>query len=73
MVGAVLILAFERYRPVLHEWLLADPGAVPVRIRSIVLLLGVLALAPLLGFAAYLRSIAVRVILALEFPPPAYE
>lgn len=69
-VGALLIVAFERYRIPLSDWVLADPGASAQRARLIFLLLAVLLLAPLLAFAAYLWSLGERVVRAREFPPP---
>jgi hypothetical protein len=69
-VGALLIVAFERYRIPLSEWVLADPGAAAQRGRLVLLLLTVLLLAPLLAFAAYLWSLGGRVVRAREFPPP---
>lgn len=69
-VGALLIVAFERYRIPLSDWVLADPGAAAQRTRLVFLLLTALLLAPLLAFAAYLWSLGGRVVQAREFPPP---
>jgi hypothetical protein len=68
--GALLIVAFERYRIPLSDWVLADPGASAQRARSVFVLLAVLLLAPLLAFAAYLWSLGERVVRAREFPLP---
>jgi hypothetical protein len=69
-VGALLIVAFERYRIPLSDWVRADPGASAQRARLVLLLLTVLVLAPLLALAAYLRSLGEKVVRAREFPPP---
>lgn len=69
-VGAVLIVAFERYRIPLSDWVLAGPGASAQRARLALLLLAALLLAPLLALAAYLWSLGARVVRAQEFPPP---
>jgi len=69
-VGALLIVAFERYRVPLSEWILADPGVAAQRLTTIFRLLVALVLGPLLAFAAYLWSVANKVVQAREFPPP---
>jgi len=69
-VGAVLIVAFERYRMPLADWVLADPRASAQRARLVLVVLAILLLAPLLAFAAYLWSLGERVVRAEEFPPP---
>lgn len=69
-VGVLLIVAFERYRAPLSDWVLAEPGASAQRARLVLLLLAVLLLTPLLAFAAYLWSLGERVVRAREFPPP---
>lgn len=68
-VGALLIVAFERYRIPLSNWVLAQ-GASAQRVKLVFLLLVALLLAPLLAFAAYLWSLGGRVLRAREFPPP---
>jgi hypothetical protein len=69
-VGALLIIAFERYRVSLSEWILADPGVAAQRLTTIFRLLVALVLGPLLAFAAYLWSLGNKVVRAREFPPP---
>ena len=69
-VGALLIVAFERYRIPLRDWVLAEPGASVQRVNLVFLLLAALLLAPLLAFAVYLWSLGGRVLRAREFPPP---
>jgi hypothetical protein len=69
-VGALLIVAFERYRIPLSDWVLADPAVSSRRLRLVFLGLAGLFLAPLLAFAAYIWSLGVKVVRAREFPPP---
>jgi hypothetical protein len=69
-VGALLIVAFDRYRIPLSDWLLADPGARAQRLKLVFLVLDALVVAPLLAFAAYVWSLGGRTIRAREFPPP---
>jgi hypothetical protein len=65
-----LIVAFQRYRIPLRDWVLADPAAAAEWAKLVFLLLAVLLLAPLLAFAAYTWSLGERVLRAREFPPP---
>lgn len=69
-VGALLIVAFERYRILLSDWVLADPAVSARRLRLVLLGLAAIFLVPLLAFAAYLWSLGQRVVRAREFPPP---
>src|SRR5262245_36226135 len=69
-VGAVLIAAFERYRGLLSDWVLADPGDPVQRARLIIVLAGILLVAPVLGIAGYLWSVGGRIVHTREFPPP---
>ncbi len=70
VVGALLISLLERYRDPLRYWILADPELSAQRLNIIIILLAVLFLAPLIGFAAYLWSLGGRILRAREFPPP---
>jgi hypothetical protein len=69
-VGALLIMGFERYRIPLRDWVLADLGPSAHRLKLVLVLLTALLLAPLLAVAAYLWSLAGKVIRARAFPPP---
>jgi hypothetical protein len=73
LVGALLILGFERYRTPLHDWLLSDPRELGHRVKLVFLLAAALLSAPLAAFAAYLWSLGAKVIRAGEFPPPGYR
>ena len=65
--GALLFVAFDRYRVPLGDWVLADPGP---RVRFVFLLMAVLVLAPLVALTVWLWSVGRRAIRAREFPPP---
>lgn len=70
VVGALLILAFERYYPALGDWVLSDPLNLSSRWKFVLLgSVAVLSL-PLLVFAAYFWGLGVRVIRAQRFPLP---
>jgi hypothetical protein len=73
VIGALLILAFERYRTPLRDWLLSEPGEQVRRVRLVVSLTAVLLSAPLVTFAAYLWSFGAKVVRAGVFPPPGYR
>ncbi len=70
LIGALLIVALERYLIPLRDGVLAEPGAAAQRVKFVFLLLAALLLAPSLGFAAYLWSLGGRVLEAREYPPP---
>lgn len=71
--GALALVAFERYRIPLSEWVLSEPGASAQRVKWVFAFLGTLVAAPLLALAAYLWSFGARVLRAEEFPPPGYR
>jgi hypothetical protein len=73
LVGALVLVAFERYRIPLSDWALSEPSATAVRVKWVSLFLGTLVSAPLLAFAVYLWSFGARVLRAREFPPPGYR
>jgi len=73
VVGALLILAFERYRIPLRDWILAEPRESAQRVQFIFLLVAALLLVPLLTLAAYLWSLGAKVLRAREFPPPGHR
>ena len=70
IVGALLIVGFERYRLPLRDWILSEPEQLAHRLRCLWLLCAVLLSAPLLSFAAYLWSLGRRVVRACQYPPP---
>ena len=73
LVGALLTVAYERYRIPLRDWILAAPRETAQRIQLIPLAVGALLLVPLLAFAAYLWSLSAKVLRAREFPPPGHR
>jgi hypothetical protein len=68
LIGAALIVSFERYRRQLHDWILADPSG--HRMQLVLLSLAFLGSVPLVGFAVYLWSLGSRTVQAQQFPPP---
>lgn len=70
MVGTLLIVAFERYRTPLHDWLRSEPEQLVDRVKLILFSLAALLSLPLIAFAASLWSTGTRVVTAREFPPP---
>ena len=70
--GALLLVAFTRYRVALSDWVLAlaDPGSTAQRVKLVLLLPAAVLLAPLLALAVYLCAVGGRVVRAREFPPP---
>jgi hypothetical protein len=70
--GALVLVAFERYRNPLSDWVLSEPGASAQRVKWVFLFLGTLVSAPLLAYAVYLWSFGARVLRAREFPPSGY-
>jgi len=70
ILGALLIMAFERHGATLFEWLISDPDRSHGRLRMFFLLSGALCALPPLGLAAYLRSLARRVRKTQRYPLP---
>jgi hypothetical protein len=73
VVGALLILGFERYRTQLRDWLVSEPGELARRVKLVFSLTAALLSAPLVAFAAYLWSLGAKVVRAGVFPPPGYR
>jgi|SRR5215471_13169770 len=69
-VGALLLVAFTRYRIPLSNWVLAGPGSSALRVKLVFLLVPALLLAPLIALAVYLWALGGRVVRGREFPPP---
>ena len=73
VVGALLILAFERYQLPLARWIRADPRDAAHRL-TLALVAGAIVLsAPAVLFAGYLWKLGGRVLRAQQFPPPGYR
>jgi len=68
MVGTPLIVAFERYRTPLQDWLRSEPEQLAYRVRLILFSLAALLSLPLIAFAVSLWSTGTRVVTAREFP-----
>jgi hypothetical protein len=72
LVGALLLAAFERYRPWFRDWLGSDPRMAPQRMRLALLLLVVFLVAPVIGFAIHYWRLGTHVLRTGQFPPPGY-
>jgi len=70
LAGILLMVAVERYRLPLQDWLLSDPAQLARRLVLLARLAAALLSAPLLGFAIYLWSFGVRVMRMRRYPPP---
>jgi len=70
LAGLLLMVAVERYRLPLQDWLLSDPAQFARRIVLLAHLAAALLTAPLLGFAFYLWSFGVQVMRMQRYPPP---
>jgi hypothetical protein len=73
LVGALLIVGWERYKIPLRDWLESEPGELAHRARLGFLLLAMALSAPVLAFAARLWRLGARVLRARQFPPPGYR
>lgn len=73
LIGTLVLVAIERCRIPLGEWLLADPGTAPQRVKWVLLSLAALVSAPLLAVAVHFWRLGMKVIRAREFPPPGYH
>jgi len=69
-MGAVGVLAFDRLRTPLKDWILADPGESAQRVALAMSFIAVVLVVALFLFATYLWSIGNRTLRAQEFPPP---
>lgn len=72
LVGVLLMLAFERYRTPLREWIGSGSRDAAHRIQPALVLLAVLLSVPVVAFAAYLWTFGTKVLRARQFPPPGY-
>jgi hypothetical protein len=73
VVGALLILAFERYEMPLAKWIRADPREAAHRLTLALVAGGVVLSAPAALFAVYLWRLGGRVVRVQQFPPPGYR
>jgi len=61
IVGALVLVALERNRVPLREWLLPEAGKTGERVGFIILLFAAISVTPLLAFAAYAWSVGGRI------------
>jgi hypothetical protein len=70
IVGGLLLVAFERYRTPLRDWLLSEPEQLVDRVRLFLSVVAAVLSLPLVAFAAYLWSTGTKVVTAQALPPP---
>jgi len=73
LAGALLFVGFERYRILLRDWILSEPGKLAHRVKLVFLMSVAVLSAPLVAFAVYLWSLGAKVLRAEQFPPPGYR
>jgi hypothetical protein len=73
LAGALLLVAFERYRTPLRDWLLSEPEQFASRLRLLFHVTAFFLSAPLFVFAVYLWSLGGKVMRARQFPPPRHR
>ena len=73
MIGALLIIGFERFRTPLLNWLLSKPEKLLYRVGLFCFFSSVLGSAPLFGFSVYLWSLGGRVTRFKRFPLPGHR
>jgi hypothetical protein len=71
--GALAILALERYRMRLTDWLLADPQALEGRLIGAFVVVALAVVAPLVVFGISCWRLGARVRLTGSFPPPGHR
>ena len=69
VVGALLILAFESYRPDLEKWFLEEPQRIREKLNWTLIAFAILSIPLFLG-AIYIWRIGQSVIESRRFPPP---
>jgi len=68
LVGGAAIVAFERHRPLLEQWLRGDPARGPERFATVTVVLLVVTTVPLFVLAAHLWGRGARVRRSQRFP-----
>ena len=70
ILGTTLILFFDRARPEIARWIVADTQQVRFRAGMVLSLVAVVVVGPLIGLAAYLYRLGAASARAERFPPP---
>lgn len=70
IVGTALLLFFDRARPEIARWILADKQQVAFRARIVLSVVAVIVVGPLVGFAAYFFRLGAATVRSARFPPP---
>jgi hypothetical protein len=68
VVGALLIIGFDRYRMAFLDWLVSEPEELSYRLGLICFIGSVLGSVPVFAFAIYLWSLGRRVMRDQRFP-----
>lgn len=70
IAGSALLLLFDRARPLLAAWILADSDRVAFRARVVLGIVALFVVAPLIAFAAYFYRLGTLTVTSARFPPP---
>jgi hypothetical protein len=70
IAGSALLLLFDRARPLLAAWILADSDSVAFRARVVLGVVALFVVAPLIAFAAYFYQLGTLTVSSARFPPP---
>lgn len=70
IAGTALILIFDRARPEIARWILADQQHVAFRARVVLSLVALIVVGPLIGFAGYFYRLGAATLRSARFPPP---
>ncbi len=70
LVGVALILAAQKYQPLLESWILSDPSASGERLTFVLRVFAVVMPLPLIGMSVYLWRMGTKTVAAARFPAP---
>jgi hypothetical protein len=70
VMGAALMLLFQRARPQFAAWILADEQQVAFRARMVLAGVAIIVAAPSMAFGAYFYRLGALTIRSERFPPP---
>jgi hypothetical protein len=68
-VGIAIIMLAQAYQPALLEWASSDPARMRPRAQMLIFLVGLIVIAPIVGFAAYIWRLGTRIMREERFPP----
>jgi hypothetical protein len=70
LIGAALLMGFERYSARSRQWLSSEPKELAYRVKVVCAVAALLTSVPVLAVAAYVWRFSAAVISAQECPPP---